>query len=48
MEKRGSLMNALKPEKGEKYIGSESGTVYEWDGEKWVIISVKDNSVEKK
>jgi hypothetical protein len=29
-------MNPLKPEKGEKYIGPESGTTYEWDGEKWL------------
>jgi hypothetical protein len=41
-------MNPLKPEKGENYIGSESGTVYEWDGEKWVIITIKDNSVEER
>lgn len=41
-------MNPLKPEKGEKYIGSESGTVYEWDGEKWVIISIKASSVEER
>jgi hypothetical protein len=27
-------MNPLNPEKGEKYIGPESGTTYEWDGEK--------------
>ena len=40
-------MNPLKPEKGEKYIGPESGTVYEWDGQKWVIISIKDSSVKE-
>lgn len=34
-------MNPLKPEKGEKYIGRETGTIYEWDGEKWVVIGVK-------
>jgi hypothetical protein len=41
-------MNPLKPEKGERYIGSESGTIYEWDGEKWVIISVKDSPAEER
>ena len=41
-------MNPLKPEKGEKYIGSESGAIYEWDGEKWVIISIKDSPVEER
>jgi hypothetical protein len=41
-------MNPLKPEKGERYIGSVSGTIYEWDGEKWVIISVKDSSAEER
>ena len=35
-------MNTLKPEKGEKYIGPETGTTYEWDGERWVVIGVKD------
>ena len=41
-------MNPLKPEKGEKYIGPESGTTYEWDGEKWVVISAKDNPVNER
>ena len=41
-------MNHLKPEKGEKYIGPESGTTYEWDGEKWVVIAVKDSLVDEK
>ena len=40
MHKRGQ-MDPLKPEKGEKYIGPESGTGYKWDGQKWVIISIK-------
>jgi hypothetical protein len=41
-------MNPLKPEKGEKYIGPDSGTIYEWDGEKWVVIAVKDNAVDER
>jgi hypothetical protein len=41
-------MNPLNPEKGEKYIGPESGTTYEWDGEKWVVIAVKDSLVDEK
>ena len=40
-------MNPLKCEKGGKYIGPSSGTIYGWGGEKWVVISVKDSSVEK-
>jgi hypothetical protein len=24
--------NPLKPQRGEKYIGPETGTIYEWDG----------------
>ena len=40
-------MNPLKPEKGERYIGSETGTVYEWDGEKWIDTkSSKDDSTD--
>jgi hypothetical protein len=38
----------MNPLKGEKYIGPESGTTYEWDGEKWVVIAVKDNLVDEK
>jgi hypothetical protein len=34
-------MNHLKPEKGERYVGSETKTIYEWDGEKWVDTGVK-------
>ena len=41
-------MNLLKPEKGEKYIGPDSGTIYEWDGERWVVVAVKDNPVEER
>jgi hypothetical protein len=41
-------MNPLKPEKGEKYIGPESGTTYKWDGEKWVVIAVKDSLVDER
>ena len=41
---KGSKMDPLKPEKGEKYIGPESGTVYEWDGDKWVIIRQEQSS----
>jgi hypothetical protein len=41
-------MNPLKPEKGEKYIGPESGTIYEWDREKWVVIAVKDTPVNER
>jgi hypothetical protein len=37
--------NPLKPQRGEKYIGSETGTIYEWDGEKWVVIDGKATSV---
>lgn len=35
-------MNPLKPEKGERYVGSETKTIYEWDGEKWVDTGVKE------
>jgi hypothetical protein len=41
-------MDPLKPEKDEKYIGPESGTIYEWDREKWVVISVKDSTVDER
>jgi hypothetical protein len=29
-------LNPLKPEKGEKYVGVDTGIIYEWDGQKWV------------
>ena len=38
---RGSITlikNPLKPEKGEQYIGAETGKIYEWDGDKWIAI----------
>ena len=35
-------MNPLKPEKGERYVGSETKTIYEWDGEKWVDTGAKE------
>jgi hypothetical protein len=31
-------VNPLKPGKGEQYIGTETGKVYEWDGDKWIAI----------
>ena len=31
----------LKPQRGEKYIGPETGTIYEWDGEKWFVKGIK-------
>jgi hypothetical protein len=45
---KGIQMDPLKPEKGEKCVGPESGTTYEWDVGKWVVISVKDSSIEKR
>jgi hypothetical protein len=41
-------MNPLKPEKGEKYVGPETGTLYEWDGEKWVDTGVKGTPTDSK
>jgi hypothetical protein len=35
-------MNPLKPEKGDTHAGSETKTIYEWDGEKWVDTGVKE------
>jgi hypothetical protein len=33
-------MNPLKPEKGERYVGSETKTIYELDGETCVDTGV--------
>ena len=35
-------MNQLKPEKGERDVGSETKTIYEWDGENGVDTGVKE------
>ena len=40
-------MNPLKPEKGEQYIGPDTGTIYEWDGEKWIDTGNKVDMLEK-
>jgi hypothetical protein len=40
-------MNSLKPAKGERYIGPETGIIYEWDGEKWVDTHNKVGMLEK-
>jgi hypothetical protein len=34
-------MNPLKPEKGEQYIGPETGTIYEWMGRNGLIPATK-------